>query len=267
MATEQQRRYERPRFAMTRLRWVFLALYALLVLALLSSWLLDDDLFALSIIVAIGLGAQVLFLAGAGTIDLCRPIRRRRLILPVICASLMLTVLVGGLSIALFELFEPFVSQITRPSPAINELVEHLSMLLLVSLLAGGWVLWGFLLFVFGQRWERLRFLKRFTAIAFFGSLAELLVTIPSHMIVIRRPGCIVGLGTMLGIIAGIAVMIWSFGPAIAILFLRPRYLKEMAAASRLCPVCGHDLRGAIVAGRRVCPECRQGIAEPESST
>jgi hypothetical protein len=43
-------------------------------------------------------------------------------------------------------------------------------------------------------------------------------------VIVSRRPGCLVGLGTAIGIVAGCAVMIFSFGPAITILFLRPRW-------------------------------------------
>jgi len=53
------------------------------------------------------------------------------------------------------------------------------------------------------------------------GSLLELFVTIPSHMVVSRRPGCFVGLLTSYGITSGIVVMLWAFGPGIVLMFLR----------------------------------------------
>ena len=54
-----------------------------------------------------------------------------------------------------------------------------------------------------------------FTALLLAGSLAELLASIPSHLIVRRRPGCFVGIGTMMGIMAGVYVMLFCFGPMI----------------------------------------------------
>jgi hypothetical protein len=61
-----------------------------------------------------------------------------------------------------------------------------------------------------------------------------MLAAVPSHLIVSRRPGCLVGLATAIGIVAGIYVMMWSFGPAIFLLFLqegRRQEVEQTAAA------------------------------------
>jgi predicted amidophosphoribosyltransferase len=58
---------------------------------------------------------------------------------------------------------------------------------------------------------------------------------------------------TMLGIIAGISVMLFSFGPMIVLLFLRPRLRREQLDTTEpICPSCGYDLR----ASKERCPEC-----------
>lgn len=98
---------------------------------------------------------------------------------------------------------------------------------------------------------RRFKFIANLAASLFIGSLAELLVTIPSHLIVSRRPGCLVGLGTMLGMAAGVYVLFWAFGPAILLLYLYPEYRRHRN--DRLCPGCEYDLRGA---DHVRCPEC-----------
>jgi hypothetical protein len=122
------------------------------------------------------------------------------------------------------------------------------------------WIFWGVLLFIYSKQWQRYRVLSRFSTMLFAGSLAELLATVPSHLIVIRRPGCLVGLGTMLGIIAGVGVMIFALGPMILVLFLRPRYRAEKAMGTQFCENCGYDLR----ASRDRCPECGRPFVAPD---
>jgi hypothetical protein len=69
--------------------------------------------------------------------------------------------------------------------------------------------------------------LKRLTLTVLVGSLVDLLVSVPAHLVVIRRPGCLVGLGTAAGIAAGICAMMWAFGPGIVLLFFQERYRAE----------------------------------------
>jgi hypothetical protein len=227
------------------LRWVFLALYVLLLGALLGVAFLDsgDRSAALSLLIAVGVMfvAQALLIFGSGTISLCRPIRRRRLLLPVVVAATMLALLGGGLCIAMWELFY-------LDSNSHSDLLGFLAM----SVIGLSWIGWGVLLMSRLRDRPRYTVLRKLTTYLFAGSLAELLATVPSHVIVTRRPGCLVGLGTAIGIIAGCAVMIFSFGPAIAILFLRPRWRAEIADGIPYCPACGYDLR----ASKERCPEC-----------
>jgi len=95
------------------------------------------------------------------------------------------------------------------------------------------WGFWFLVFFLATRSWKRMRVLGRITGALIAGSLAELLASAASHAIVSRRPGCLVGLYTMLGILAGIYVMLFAFGPGIALLFLRPRYRRERIDGSQ----------------------------------
>jgi hypothetical protein len=227
------------------LRWVFLALYLLLILALLVMPLVTDGdgnaVGGMAIALGVMFVAQALLIFGSGTIALCRPIRRRRLVLPVVVAATMLALLGLGLGIALWELF--YLDD--NPN---QDFFGYLAF----GVIGLSWIGWGVLLFGRLRDKPRYAVLRKLTTYVFAGSLAELLATVPSHVIVSRRPGCLVGLGTAIGIIAGCAVMIFSFGPAIAILFLRPRWRAETADGIPYCPACGYDLR----ASNQRCPEC-----------
>ena len=120
----------------------------------------------------------------------------------------------------------------------------------------GNWIAWGWLFWTYTLGKRRMHVLSRLATILFVGSLAELLACVPSHMITSRRSYCLAGVSTMLGIIAGIYVMLFSFGPGIILLFLRPRYRREQMEGDPHCAKCDYNLRGTVAAGRTECPEC-----------
>jgi hypothetical protein len=223
------------------LRWVFLALYIVIVAGLTIHFISEQwHETALMLVIAAMYASQALLIFGTGTIRLCYPIRRRRLILPVLAAATMLALLVLGFLCAMWELFW------------LND-TNLDSQILMTSLLALSWIGWGVLLWYHVRGRPRHGVLKRLTTWLFAGSLAELLATVPAHVIVTRRPGCLVGIGTMIGIVSGLSVMLFSFGPMILLLFLRPKYRAEISAEGfPYCPACGYDLR----ASRERCPEC-----------
>ncbi len=232
---------------MLRLRWVLLGLYIALLGALSFPMLFSSEGYKTWLLLAgVFFTAQALFILGSGTIQLCQPIRKRRLWMPVVAAAFMLMVLMAGLTLALAELLY---------------LDNHDAFgWVFFGVVGLGWVGWGVLLWTYARRWDRIRVLRRLAVLCFAGSLAELLAAVPSHMIVSKRPGCLVGLATMLGIVAGCYVMLFSFGPGIVLLFLRPRHRRERMEGGALCPNCDYDLRATT---GPTCPECGAAIRRP----
>ena len=210
------------------LRWVLLGLYIAVVIGLLGMsysgsmphWMflsvnaLSGELFWTIFVIAITFISQAVFILIPGTINLCRPIRRRRLVAPVIIASLMMTVLIIALFVSIIELLN----------------IGGASWLNYVSFLIIGlsWIGWGIVFFIRYKETERYKALKGLISTMIAGSLIELLAAIPSHIIVSRRPGCFVGIGTACGIGGGIMVMLWAFGPGIILLFLREKRKAEL---------------------------------------
>ena len=220
------------------LKWVFLTLYIAIIVGLfgmaymgtLPEWFfflegLHKELFWTVLLLVLTIGSQALFIFGSGTINLCQPIRRRRLVIPVIIATFMMAVLVAGLFLSLMELFEMEG----------NDWSQYVFWIIL-GLAWAGWSIAFFLECVDTDRYTTVRNL---ISVILAGSLIELLVAVPSHLIVSRRPGCFVGIMTAMGISGGIAVMLWSFGPGVILLFLREKRDTERAREKK-----NHEGRG-----------------------
>lgn len=208
----------RAGFSLRWLRWALLALYLAIILGLVGLAVADDGWFFALILLVLTFGSQGLFLYGSGRLELHRPIRGWRLVFPTAMASLMLTLLVGAVGLALSELFY---------------LDQDWLIFALLGLMAISWLVWTGLIWVYCQGRERFDALSRLTGLVFGGSLASLLVSVPAHIVVSRRPGCFVGLLTFFGIAGGLYVMFWSFGPGIILLFWREKRRFELRAAGR----------------------------------
>lgn len=209
-------------------RWILLLFYVGLVGGLFALVIGGDVAWPVIVLLAITLSSSALFILGAGHKDLCRPIRRPRLLMPVAAASFMLAVLAGGLTLAFAELLRFDDKQDSTGWEWAGW-----------AALLATWIFWGVLLYVYTRKQQRYHAIFQLSRLIFAGSVAEMLAAVPSHLIVSRRPGCFVGVATAIGIIAGIYVMIWSFGPAIFLLFLqaaRPHDLSETTAEDQLLP-------------------------------
>ena len=82
------------------------------------------------------------------------------------------------------------------------------------------WFIWGVVFRNFAKSDEPDSLLKRVTRWLLCGSILELLIAVPSHIIVRRRGDCCAPMGTFWGIATGISVMVLCFGPGVFFLFV-----------------------------------------------
>src|SRR5258708_10406980 len=86
------------------------------------------------------------------------------------------------------------------------------------------WVLWGILFYLY---------FRNSSAVVTWllkGSVLELLIVVPCHVIVRRRHDCSAPLATSFGVATGTAIMLLSFGPSV--LFLYKKRLDSYSARS-----------------------------------
>src|SRR5207244_5274886 len=81
------------------------------------------------------------------------------------------------------------------------------------------WSVWGWLFFRSARADDPNVLTKRATRWLLRGSILELLVAIPSHIVVRNRHDCCAPMGTFWGITTGLAVMLLCFGPGVFFLF------------------------------------------------
>ena len=114
----------------------------------------------------------------------------------------------------IFGFLTPFKAAQVQPSN--NETVAGFIITILVF-----WFIWAVVFHRFAKTDEPDTLLKRITRWLLRGSILELLVAVPSHIIVRRRGDCCAPWGTFWGIVMGISVMLLCFGPGVFFLFVQ----------------------------------------------
>jgi hypothetical protein len=144
-----------------------------------------------------------------------RPMARRPLVLTVLASGLMIGGLVVGFLFSLIEFVEHTNVRDTG-SAALN-----LDWTVPAALILGGlmWIAWSVMFYRLGRKSEPRDVITRQCRLLFRGSVLELLVAVPSHVIARHRGYCCAGFMTFVGIAMGVAVMLFSFGPAMYFLF------------------------------------------------
>ena len=103
------------------------------------------------------------------------------------------------------------------------------------------WIIWAFVFHRFAKTDDPDTLLKCVTRWLLRGSILELLIAVPSHIIVRRRGDCCAPLGTFWGIATGISVMLLCFGPGVFFLFverfgrLKPKSPDENKPLNQSC--------------------------------
>ncbi len=97
----------------------------------------------------------------------------------------------------------------------------------LAALVAFSWLLWAFVFRNLSGKRPASDFLSVLCRRLFQGSVLELLVAVPCHVVVRQRQDCCAGIYTTFGLGLGVSVMLLSFGPAVYFLFVaRARRLE-----------------------------------------
>ena len=79
------------------------------------------------------------------------------------------------------------------------------------------WIIWSCLFYVYFR--ESSDLVTKFCTWLFRGSVLELLIAIPCHIIVRKNDECTSPMVTSFGVVTGIAIMLLSFGPSVYFLF------------------------------------------------
>ncbi len=97
----------------------------------------------------------------------------------------------------------------------------------LAALVTALWCFWTFVFRRLARERPPADFLSQVCLRLIKGSVLELLVAVPCHIIVRQRNTCCAGVFTATGLATGVAVMLFAFGPAVYFLFVaRARKLR-----------------------------------------
>lgn len=196
--------------------------------------------------------AQALLLIVPVRIAERRPVGRRHLLVPVVTGAFLLgNLFLGGTLAVIAAVFgdhvDPIIDvpvQATRHLidmvPGIRPLLgtlginltdEWIAVLHCLGLVALFWLVWGLIFHHFAKTDEPETLMQRATRWLLRGSILELLVAVPSHIVTRQREDCCAPVMSFWGIVTGISVMLMAFGPGVLFLFARRIRRKQPARA------------------------------------
>jgi len=141
-----------------------------------------------------------------------RPVTRQPLVLTVLAGGLMMGALVIG---GIFSLCEFGLA-----GQDIDKTTDVLIYWIPLGMGVLAWCGWGLIFFRLGRTTEPNDFVSRLCKTLLKGSILELLIAVPTHIIARYRDYCCAGFLTFIGLTCGISVMLFSFGPGIFFLFV-----------------------------------------------
>ena len=199
-------------------RWVLVtvALYAVAVTVLVLPLLMlasdgDDELLSafflyfLPVLVII----QIALLAVPVAAAQGRPIGRRTIVSSTIAMALPMGVL--GLALVMFALFVVLGESGT-------EFMWEWPGLLTI---AGFWLAWGLIFYRRYATEDAGAFTANISGWLLRGSILEMVVAVPTHIITRQRDDCCAPGMTLLGLATGLAIALMAFGPGVFLLFAK----------------------------------------------
>jgi hypothetical protein len=138
-----------------------------------------------------------------------RPVSRGPLLSTVLASGLMMGGLAAGAVCAIYEFF----------TKGIVDMPARTGWYFL-GVMALTWCIWSLIFFRLGRNENPSDFVSRQSRALLQGSILELLIAVPTHVVARHRHECCAGYLTFAGLAAGISVMLFSFGPAVFFLFV-----------------------------------------------
>lgn len=199
------------------IKYVFIFLYVLLVVLILSATKIFEVKYLLHYILA--------FIFLITLILVFIPIKYTKIgyykykhskIIPIIIFSLMFAILVFSINFTLAEFLNGKYFEVV--SKIFNGIGFYIALLAI-------WITLAIIGILINLKKETDQIYKKYLIALISGSLLELIITIPLHIIILKRKECFAGLVSMLGIMGGFFVLIFAMGPSI-FLFLIYFYNK-----------------------------------------
>lgn len=148
---------------------------------------------------------QAVMLMTPVDLTLQRPTTRRSVLWPTLASGLMVGLLVVGVVIS--------VDEYIRKDKATGSMTILLPLVLVV------WAVWTLVFYRTSRDAAPMDVVTRQCRYLLKGSVLELLVAVPTHIVARARDYCCAGILTFFGIAFGVAVMLFSFGPGVFFLF------------------------------------------------
>ena len=137
-----------------------------------------------------------------------RPVTRRSLLLPILTTGLM----IGGLAVgAMYSLYE-FALR--------DKALEGWFWWAGIGSGVVIWCVWAVLFYRASRGVDPSDVISRQCRLLLRGSILELLVAVPTHIVARSRDYCCAGAMTFIGLTLGISVMLFSYGPAVFFLYV-----------------------------------------------
>jgi len=154
-----------------------------------------------------------------------RPFKRSSVWIPILSAGLLLGLLVVGAGLALIEFFK-------------NDQADEIWF---IGVWIGGgavWAAWSVILWLLTGLHDPTSVVARLHRWLLGGSIAELLIAVPTHLVVRKRSYCCAGIYTGTAIVFGVVVMLLAFGPSVGFLFFkRWKSIKPPASPNDQIPM------------------------------
>jgi len=160
---------------------------------------------------------QIAMLALPVRIGQRRPVTRIWIFWPMLAAGVMFVVLAVGMGFVGWEM----VWRLLDDNAWTEQGWPMAWAWSLIALVATFWIVWAIVFGFYSGRTEPAGLVRRIVRWLIAGSIVELLVAIPAHVYARSKDECCGGIGTTWGLAAGIAVMLFAFGPGVFMLFTR----------------------------------------------